>query len=329
MLNEYGGPDVLSLEDRPCPAPAAGEVLVKVDTVGVGKPDVLFRTGSYPWAPPLPLVIGNEMAGTIVAVGEGVRGLSVGQPVHALKTDGGCCAEFVAVPSGIVTPLPDGGSMERSVGALNFLLAHCLLHEAGKVTPGQSLYINGAAGGVGIAIIQMAKRAGMRVIAGCSTDEKCAFAIAHGADGAVNYRSDGVEQAVQDFTDDRGVDLILDQYVGAGFLRNFEMLAPLGQVIIYNWVGGMPPADTAAAMTAFISKCPAIRWFSLHYLDAQADRRTAILGQMIELITSGMVGNPIFARLPLAQAAEAHRLLDAGAVLGKLLLKPQHAGVPA
>ena len=322
VLREYGGPEVLSVEDTPMPTPGKGDVLVKVDTVGVGKPDVLFRTGSYPWAPPLPLVIGNEMSGRVVEVGEGVTGFSIGQAVYAVKTDGGCCAEFVLVPAHLLIKLPSDMDIERYVGSINFLLAYCLLYDAAKPTQGQTLYLNGASGGAGIAIIQMAKQAGLQVIAGCSSDEKCEFTKQYGADHVINYSKDNVVDQVLKHTHGSGVHLILDQYVGAEFCNNFDMLVNMGQIIIYNYVGGMPPEDSLTKMAKKIAKCPSLRWFSLHYLDGDIQKRSVFLQNVINLLAEGALKNPIFARYPLASASFAHRLLDEGKVRGKLVLKP-------
>lgn len=326
VLRSFGGPEVLSFEDAPKPVPAKGEVLVKVDTAGVGKPDVLFRMGSYPWAPPPPLIIGNEMAGHIVEIGDGVADFAIGDAVHVLNANGGCNAEYVAVPSELMTRLPSDGDLERSVGALNFLLAYCLLHEFGRAEEGQWLYLNGASGGAGVAIIQMAKLAGMKVIAGCSTREKCDFARSYGADHVVNYGAENVRSAVLDFTGGCGVNLFLDQFVGPNFSENFDIIAPMGQIIVYNYVGGMPGLDTLEKLRTNISKCIAMRWFSLHYLDQDLAKRADLMRRVMDLLINDTVENPIFARYPLALASDAHALLDSGAVRGKLVLKPGLSG---
>lgn len=322
MLRRHGGPEVLSLEEIAMPRPKAGEVLVKTHTIGVGKPDVLFRTGVYRWLPPLPLVIGNEMAGHVVEVGDGVEDLRRGQPVHVLNITGGCYAQYLAAPAESVIALPEGCNVERAVGALNFLLAYCMLHEVGHVREGQQLYLNGAAGGVGTAIIQLAKLAGMRVIAGASSPAKCAFAKSHGADEVIDYSASDPVQAVLDLTHGRGVNLVLDHIVGPTFGRSFDMLATLGQVVTYNRLAGLPEKNVMQDMVVHLTKSLGLRSFSLHCYDDDIAQRTRLMKRVLGLLVNGFVRVPVADRLPLASAQQAHARLDAGEVLGKLLLKP-------
>jgi NADPH2:quinone reductase len=322
MLGRHGGPEVLECVEIPIPTPAAGEVLVRVHTIGVGKPDVLVRTGSYRWNRTLPLVLGHEMAGHVVALGEGVTELNVGQAVLALNAAGGAYAEYASVPVRALMPLPAGMEVERAVGALNYLTAWALLHEMGQAKSGQALYLNGAAGGVGTAVIQLARLAGIEVIAGVSSDDKCTFASQRGADHVLNYSVEDPVMRVQEITSGKGVNLMLDQFVGPNFARNLEMLAPFGQVIIYNLTGGMPAENVLSAMTDHIAKCPALRVFSLHCYDDNPAQRTRMLGTVLGLLASGKVASHISARMSLSHARQAHELLDSGKVLGKLLLKP-------
>ena len=266
MLQRHGGPEVLELVEIPTPAPAPGEVLVRVHTIGVGKPDVLVRTGSYPWSKNLPLVVGNEMSGHVVALGEGATDLAVGQAVLVI-TASGAYAEYAAVPARTAMPLPPGMDVESVVGALNYLSTWAMLHDVAGVERGQIVYLNGASGGVGTAFIQLARLAGATVIAGASSAAKCAFAQARGAHHVVDYSHEDSIARVREITAGKGVDLILDQFVGSRFERNYDMLAPFGQILVYNLTGGMPTKDVMSAMIAHIAKCPALRLFSLHAYD--------------------------------------------------------------
>jgi NADPH2:quinone reductase len=322
LVQKHGGPEVLELVDLPTPSPAAGEVLVRVHTIGVGKPDVLVRSGKYVWNRTLPVVIGHEMAGHVVALGEGVTDVAIGQAVLVIQASGGGYAEYASVPARALTPLPAGMDVERAVGALNYLTAWTMLHEVGRLGRGQTLYFNGASGGVGTAVIQLANLAGATVIAGASTDQKCEFARARGAHHVVNYSREEAPQRVHEFTGGRGVDLILDQFVGPRFDRNFEMLATFGQIVVYNLTGGMPDKNVLEAMTKHIAKCPALRVFSLHCYDDRPAKRQELLAGVLGLLASGKVASHVSQRMPLAQARAAHEMLDSGQVLGKLLLKP-------
>lgn len=288
----------------------------------MGKPDVLFRTGNYPWLPPLPLIIGNEMAGHVAALGPGVEGLEIGQPVHVLNTTGGCYAEYVAVPTSALTPLPDGQGVERYVGALNFVLAWALLHEVGHVRAGQTLYMSGSAGGLGPAVIQLAKRAGVRVIAAASSEEKCAYAKTFGADATVNYGRHDPVGSVLALTQGRGVDLVLDSCLGREFPRVFDMMATLATVVVYSYLDGLPDKDVVALMLARMGKSFGLRFFSLHCYDDDLPKRASLFATVVDLLARGIVTSPVSVRLPLSQARQAHEPLDAGGVLGKLVLKP-------
>lgn len=321
LLQRHGGPEVLELVDIPTPVPAPGEVLVRAHTIGVGKPDVLVRSGIYPWSKQLPFVLGNEMAGHVVALGEGVADVAVGQAVLVISRSG-AYAEYAAVSARGLMPLPSGMDVERAVGALNYLAAWAMLHEVAGIEREQFIYLNGSSGGVGTAVIQLARLAGATVIAGASSAAKCAFAHARGAHHVIDYSHEDPIARVREITSGHGVDLMLDQFVGPHFERNYEMLATFGQILVYNLTGGMPAQNVLGAMTKHIAKCPALRVFSLHCYDDRPAKRRELLARVIELLASGEVASHIAQRLPLSEARTAHELLDAGAVLGKLLLKP-------
>jgi NADPH2:quinone reductase len=322
LVQKHGGPEVLELVDIPTPSPAVGEVLVRVHTIGVGKPDVLVRSGTYAWNRTLPVVLGHEMAGHVVALGEGVTDVAIGQAVLVIQASGGAYAEYATAPARTLMPLPAGMDVERAVGALNYLTAWTMLHEVGQLRSGQTLYFNGASGGVGTAVIQLANLVGATVIAGASTDQKCEFTLARGAHHAVNYSHEAPLQRVREITGARGVDLILDQFVGPHFDRNFEMLATFGQIVVYNLTGGMPDKSVMETMTKHIAKCPALRLFSLHCYDDRPAKRRQLLGGVLDLLATGKVASHVSRRMPLSEARAAHELLDSGNVLGKLLLKP-------
>lgn len=317
-----GGPAVLDYVDVPTPSPGDGEVLVRAHAIGVGKPDVLFRTGAYRWRPPLPATPGAEMSGTIEALGRGVEGLRIGDKVLVYRFAGGCYAEQIAVPASEVTPLPDGIDLDDAVSIPNYQVAYALLNVAARGLDAKTVYVNGAAGGIGSAIIQLCKLNGIAVVAGASSDEKCAFARAQGASHTINYAQAGAAPLVLELTGGRGADLILDHIVGKDFTDNLDMLAPMGLIVSFNALGGLPEKDLFKEMRAHLPRSPAVRCFTMHSFDHDPAARARVAQATLALFDAGKVNPPVFARLKLSEARRAHEMLDARSVLGKLILKP-------
>lgn len=322
QFSRTGGPDVLEYVDLPVPTPGPGEVLVKAHAFGLGKPDVLLRTGVYKWMPSLPAVIGNEMSGHVEAVGDGVSGFAAGRPVLVFGTGGGRHAEFVSVPAEIVTALPSTVDLDAAVCIPNYAIAWCLLFEAARGTDVRSVYVNGAAGGVGSAVLDMCRHFGIEAIAGASSPEKCAFAERAGAAYTVDYSSENVAGRVLELTGGRGVDLVLDQLVGENFTEGLGMLAPLGTIVSFNALKGLPASDLFAEMRANLGRSPAVRCFSWHCYDRDPESRSRILREVVALFAAGAVAPPIHRRMTLSDARQAHEILDSREVLGKIVLKP-------
>lgn len=322
QIAAYGGPEVIEIIDLPTPTPGEGEVLVRAAAIGVGKPDYLLRSGIYRWKPPLPTILGNEMSGHIEALGPGVTGLRVGQPVLVFGTGGGRYAEYNAVSMALVTPLPESVDLDDAVSIPNYVIAWALLFEAAWGARHQSAYANGAAGGMGSAIIDLCRSQGIEIIAGASSDAKCAFAKSVGADHTVNYSRDNAVEAVLAATGGRGVDLAFDQLIGPRFTDSFAMLAPLGMVLSYNALAGLPEEETFAALRAQGAKSPAVRCFSWHAFDGQPERGRRIIADVVAQFAAGAFHPPLHDRLPLAEARRAHEMLDAREIMGKLVLKP-------
>jgi NADPH:quinone reductase len=322
QMTETGGPEVLKLVELPDPAPGPGEVLVRMEAVGIAKPDYLVRSGRYRWMPPLPVIPGNEMAGRIAALGPGVEGFTVGQPVLVWGYEQGCYTELGAYGLHRIVPLPESVSFEAAVSIPNFVVAWAMLHEVAGGPPPKRVYVNGAAGGVGTAVIQLAKAAGMTVIAGASSAEKCAFAAKTGADHTIDYGREDVVARIAEITDGSGVSLFLDQLVGAHFTRNLEALAPLGTIVSFNALAGLPEQELFAAMRGHLGKSPGVRCFSLHCYDDAPEALEPIMAAVLKLLADGAVEAPVHARLPLSQARLAHEMLDAREIMGKLVLTP-------
>lgn len=322
QFTETGGPEVLEYVDLPDPTPGPGEVLVKAVSFGVGKPDYLLRSGIYKWMPELPAVIGNEMSGHVVAVGHGVSEFAIGQPVLVFGTGGGRHAEFNAAPADIVTALPAGVDLDAAVSIPNYAIAWCLLKEVVHGAEDPTVYVNGASGGVGTAVIDLARELGFSVIAGAGSAEKCTFAASLGAEHTVDYSAGPVVDRVLELTDGRGVGLILDQRVGPNFTDNLEMLAPFGTIVSFNALAGLPETETFSQMRAHLAKSPGIRCFSWHTFDSDAETRQRILGEIIDRLADGKLNPPIQTKLPLSEARQAHEILDSGDMRGKIVLTP-------
>lgn len=326
QLIRTGGPEVLELAERPLPQPAPHEVRVRALAIGVGKPDVLVRKGVYQWMPPLPAVPGNEMAGVIDALGTSVSGLHEGQRVlvsaRELPQRGGCYAEAICVPAEAVYRLPDAVSATDAVTLGNYQLAGALLYQSGIRRPA-SLLIHGAAGGVGTAVLQLAQVEGLLAIGTVSNDEKEAFARTAGAQHVIHRGKQKIYAEVMALTDGRGVDLVLDHVGGPAFTANLDLLAPLGTLLSYNALAGLPEENILGALRRLMGKSLGVRCYSIHSLDRIPAARRALMERAITLMAAGSLRPPKPTLLPLSEARRAHELLDAGQTLGKLVLLPR------
>jgi NADPH2:quinone reductase len=326
QIRTTGGPEVLEFVDLPTPQPKDDEVLVKAHSIGVGMPDVLVRTGRYPWMPPMPAVIGIEMSGHVVDKGSKVTNLAVGDAVFVsareLAFRGNCYAQFLCANANAVYSLPSGVDLEAAACLSNYQVAWHLLHSAPNGHRYSSVLVWAAAGGVGSAIVELAKIAGKQIIAIAGNSEKCDFAMDLGANACINYKTEDVADRIAELTADKGVDLVLDPVGGQDFYRNFSYLAPLGLVINYGMLQGIPDPSYAAAMQQRFGDSLGFRFFSMHVFDKSADRRRAAMDALLPMLANGTIRPTISKRMLLKDARQAHELFDSGKILGKLLLQP-------
>jgi NADPH:quinone reductase len=326
LLRRTGAPSVLEYTEVPTPTPGAGEVLVRADTIGVSMPETLVRKGTYAWMPPLPAIPGIEMSGTIAACGSGVTDRTIGEPVFVSARDlpvrAGCYAEYIAVPSRAAHALPDGCDLEAAGCLSNYQVAYHLLHTASRGVEAGTVLVHAAAGGVGSAAVQLALIAGMRVVGVVGSEAKRQAVLALGAEHAFNHRTDDFVAAIREATQGRGADLVLDPIGGKGFARNFAMLAPLGMVISYGRLDGPPDPGFVQAVRDHHEGSPAVRFFTIHSFDDRPDIRAAANRVLLDHLAAGRIKPLIHARLPLAEAARAHTMLEGGEVIGKLVMKP-------
>ncbi|HUZ73296.1 MAG TPA: zinc-dependent alcohol dehydrogenase family protein [Stellaceae bacterium] len=326
QFREPGPPEVMACLDVPIPTPQPGEVLVRAHSIGVGIPDTLIRSGTYNWMPPLPATPGTELSGVIEAVGPGVTARKVGQRVVASARErphrGGHYAEYVATPADATFVLPDRVDLEQAAALANYQVGYHMLKDAAKVTSGASLLLYAAAGGMGNAVIDLARAWDLTVVGVVSTDEKARFARDLGAHHVINRRGENVAERVAALTRGRGVDFIIDPVAGPTIAGNLPLLAPMGMLVIYGGLGGRAHGDVLAEMRKHGRICPAIRSFSIHAWDDRPEERRAGMRALIDMLAAGQLHPHIHARLKLADAVEAHRRLESGDVIGKLLLQP-------
>lgn len=315
-----GGPDVLQPVKRPTPQPQDAEVLVKVEAAGVNRPDIMQRLGKYPPPKGASDIPGLEIAGTIVSVGSGTQRWRTGNRVCALVAGGGY-AEYCVVPEPQCLPVPDG--METIAAAAvpeTYFTVWTNLFERAKLQPGERVLIHGGTSGIGTTAIQLARAFGASVLATAGTDAKCAACERLGAT-AINYRTTDFVAAVRELTAGRGVDVILD-IVGGDYLpRNIECLAVNGRLAQIGLIGGWH-ADLN--LTAVLQKRLTITGSTLRA--RSVEEKGAIARQLEQhvwpLLASRTVAPIVDRTLPLTQAAEAHRVLETGEVIGKIVLVP-------
>lgn len=325
VVRTHGGPQALELTELPLPEPGPGQVRIRAHAIGVGRPDVLIRQGTYKWMPPMPAIPGNEVAGVVDALGPGTRGVALGDRVlfsaRELPQRGGGYAEYVCAPAEALYALPPHIGLDDAVSLPNFQLAQALLFGCGSARPVRSVLITAAAGGVASAMVQTARARQLQVIATASTPAKRDYALRQGATSALDPAAPDLANQVKALTGSRGVDLALDPSGGDLFIACLHALAPLGLAVSYNILAGLPP-DVFAVLRQLLGRSLAVRTFSMHTFDADAATRRGLMQQAIELMASGAVQAPPATVLPLAEARRAHELLDDGSFTGKLVLHP-------
>ena len=237
----YGEPRDLAVAEMPDPVPGPGEALLAVEAAGLGYVDALFVRGTYQVKLPLPFVPGSEVAGRVIAVGEGVADNLVGRRVMALSNRG-ALAEKLALPAAMLSPVPEGMSAEAAAG---FIVSYCTalygLETCGHLRAGETLLVLGAAGGVGMAAIDVARAMGARVVAAASTPEKLAAALSHGADMALDYTQADWRKALEALVGKSGLDLVYDPVGGAFSEPAFRSLAPGGRHLVVGFAAGEIP----------------------------------------------------------------------------------------
>lgn len=320
VIREPGGPEVLTLEDIAPPEPKAGEVLIKVAAAGVNRPDVLQRMGLYPPPKGASNVPGLEVAGEIVAIGEGVSQWSAGDSVTAL-TPGGGYAEFAIAPQGSCMPVPKNLSMlEAACIPETFMTVWHNVFERGGLKFGESFLVHGGSSGIGATAIQLAARLGARVFATAGTDEKCEFCKSLGADLAINYKTTPFAPEIKKATDGRGVDVILDMVGGDYVQNNIACAAEDGRLVSIAFLKG--PKVQLDLMPLMLKRLT-LTGSTLRPRTPEFKARLAseVVRQVWPLLESGEVRVIIDKVFPLEKAADAHRFMESGGHMGKIVLQ--------
>lgn len=319
VIHAQGGPEVLQIEERPVGEPGPGEIRIRHHAVGLNFIDIYQRSGVYPMA--LPAALGMEAAGVIEAVGPGVTHLQPGdRAAYASSPPGAYCAARV-MRADQVCPLPDGISFEEGAAMmLKGLTVQYLFHRTVPLKAGDTVLFHAAAGGVGLIACQWARSEGIRLIATAGTEEKCALALAHGADVAINYRDGAFAPKVRELTGGRGVDVVMDAVGAATFEGSLDCLRPVGMMISFgNASGVVPPVNLGmlAAKGSLQITRPTLFSHIARFEDCQAMAR-----HLFDKVTSGAVKIRIDQRYPLEQVAQAQSALEARATTGATVLLP-------
>lgn len=337
VVRRYGPPEVFEAQQVPDPQPKAGEVLIRVKAVGVNFADLLQRMGVYPGTPKAPFVPGLEIAGVVERVAEGGRpgeseSLGVGDAVVAL-TQFNAYAEWAAIPAKHVYRLPPGMAFEEGAAIPgNYLTAHHAMFTMGNLLPGDRILIHGAAGGVGIAAVQLARAKGL-VTFGTAGGAKQEYLRKIGVDHAIDYEKSDFVEVVRKFAPD-GIEMVMDAIGGKSFSRSYKCLGPTGRLVVYGFSAAVGPSGKRELIRALTALLQTPRFHPLKLLGQSVsvigvnlnriqERTSLVRGEMDELFrmyTAGQIKPVIGKVFPLDQAAAAHRYIHDRKNIGKVIL---------
>jgi len=319
QIEKPGGPEVLRPAERARPEPKPHEILVKVAAAGVNRPDVLQRMGLYAVPPDASDLPGLEIAGEAVACGAAVRMWKPGDAVCAL-THGGGYAEYCVTPEVQALPVPKGlSAVEAASLPETFFTVWSNVYDRGRLAPGETLLVQGGTSGIGVTAIQMAKATGNRVFATAGSEEKCAACVRLGAEAAFNYKTQDFVAGVKAATDGKGVDVILDMAAGDFVPKELKALAEDGRLVFIAFLRGMKTEhDVNELMRRRLTLTGStLRPRSVEFKGAIA---ASLRSRIWPLIEAGRIKPVIYKTFPLEQAAEAHRLMESSAHIGKIVL---------
>jgi NADPH2:quinone reductase len=318
-ITRPGGPEVLKIGTRPVPQPQAGEVLIRVAAAGVNRPDTMQRTGHYPVPPGASDIPGLELAGSIAALGEGVKGWRVGDNVTALVAGGGY-AEYCTAPAPQCLPFPKGmTAIEAASLPETFFTVWSNVFDRARLAPGESFLVQGGSSGIGVAAIQMVRAFGHQVFATAGSAGKCDACVKLGATRAINYKTEDFAAVVKEATGGKGVDVILDMVGGDYVDRELKCLADDGRIVIIAFLGG---SKATLNLNDILRRRLVVTGSALR--PRPVEFKGAIARKLHEkvwpLIEGGKIKAIIHKTFPLAESAKAHELMESSAHIGKIVL---------
>ena len=337
IVTHYGGPDALRVVEEECPEPKDGEVRVRVLAAGVALPDLLMREGVHPETPRLPFTPGWDLVGVVDRLGDGISGIEPGQIVAALPIHG-AYAEFVCLPQRELVPVPSGLDAAEAVSLiLNYITAYQMLHRSAKVRPGQRVLIHGAAGGVGSALLQLGRLAGLEMYGTCSS--RGASAVSELGGIPIDYQHQDFVKEIHRLTSE-GVEVVFDGIGGTHIWRSRKALRPGGRVVAYGLTGSLRGGRLASGRSGSRHRFRALAVFGLYIAGGWLfpGRRRVVpysiqtlkrlkpelfrqdLIALLDLLEEQKIKPLIARRFPLAEARRAHELLGRGGVTGKIVL---------
>ncbi|MEQ9608004.1 MAG: NADPH:quinone oxidoreductase family protein [Kiloniellaceae bacterium] len=323
ICRDWGGPESLSVEEVPLPEPGPDQVLIDVGAAGVNFADTLMIAGKYQEKPPFPFSPGLEIAGTVRALGSNVSGLRAGQRVMAL-TDWGGYAEAALARAGDVYGIPDSLDPERFGWAeaagfpITYGTAHCALRWHADLQPGEVLLVHGAAGGVGLAAVEIGKAIGATVIATAGGADKLAVAQAHGADHLIDYRDEDIRERVKELTAGKGADVVFDPVGGDVFDASLRCIAWSGRILVIGFAAGRVPQIPANILLVKNIAVMGVYWGS--YRKHAPERLVAEFRELFGWVEARRLKPHVSHKLDLQQAAEAMALLLERRSTGKVVL---------
>lgn len=318
LCQQYGPPEMLTLTDVPDLQPAAGQVLIGVEACGVNFPDTLIIEGKYQVKPPMPFAPGGEVAGRVLSVGEGVSTVKPGDPVFALTGYGGF-AEQVVANANTTLPMPSGMDFVTAASTMyTYGTSYHALNDRAKLQPGETLLVLGAAGGVGLAAVQLGVLMGARVIAAASTEEKLAICRELGASETIDYTSEDLRERIKELTDGKGVDVVYDP-VGDRFAEPaIRSLAWRGRYLVVGFAAGTIPS--IPLNLALLKGASIVGVFWGAFAQREPKRSMQNFDQLLRWITTGQLKQHIYKQYSLADAPAALRDLLDRKVIGKAVV---------
>jgi NADPH2:quinone reductase len=318
-VHAYGGPEVLRYEEVEVGRPGPGQLRVRHHAIGVNFIDTYFRTGLYP-APSLPFILGNEGAGEVVEVGEGVSGFKPGDRVAYVITLGNYAEERIADAKSVVK-LPDGIDYDTAAAMmLKGMTVQYLLRRTFAVKPGDTILFHAAAGGVGLIACQWAKHLGATVIGTVGSKDKAELAKSNGCDHVILYREEDVAKRVREITNGEGVPVVYDGVGKSTFMASLDSLRPFGVFVSFGSASGPIDAFNIGILAQKGSLYATRPTLNTHI--AKRETLEEIAGDLFEVVSSGAVKIPIHARRPLAEAADVHRALEGRETTGATVMHP-------